>query len=50
MGQCIAVAANMSKTFFWAFDQGVFRRMSVAKAYKKPYTWLSAEILRHLPR
>jgi hypothetical protein len=49
MGQCIAVAANMSKAFLTAFDHGVFR-MSVAKANKKPYTWLSAEILRHLPR
>jgi hypothetical protein len=48
MGQCIAVAANMSKTFFWAFDQGVLR-MSAAKANKKPYTWQSKDILRHLP-
>ena len=49
MGQCIAMAANMSKAFLTAFDFGVFQ-MSVAAANKKPYTWLSAEIMRHVPR
>ena len=49
MGQCLAMVANKSKTVFDAFVHGVFR-MSVAKTYKKPYTWLSAEIFRHLPR
>ena len=49
MGQCIAVAANMSKAFLAAFDHGVFR-VCVAKANKKSYTWLSAEIMRHVPR